>query len=944
MMDHLLTPRGRVLLCGAALAAGWWAAPVRAQTVDQEFEFANKLVEIGFADYAKKLMDEVVRKNPDQAGRAKIVKAEGFIAARKFAEAEAVISEFPAGDPKGDAIRLALGRGYYRIGDMEKARQTYTDFFSRFKTPPSDADLLKFYREASFQFSQMLQQAGDLRGAADAIGRVLSTNPGREVERSLRAEQAQLLVDFAQKAQGADRDKALADAAKICADIQWGGVDLWFGQSIITLANIELVKGNRPRAEELINRQYRDILRDIDKMFKEDPNLPVALNPFAGARFLVGQMYEQDGDAIVKDPAKKDQAVAAYGRAIGEFYNVFVKYGSSDWGPRAGVRASEVKAKLEGLGKKVDVDLGAHSEKIAETQLRLAGNLFIQRKFAEASVEYLRVVNAYPDAEASIRAMSQLIQCYMEQGDKLTARALIEYVVERFPGRPVAATAVLSVAGAAATKKDDAFAIEIYEQFLRGFPKHDQAGKILFFLGGQRRKAGDNEGANHYFQQIVDNLPQDQFYPQALRLIARSYYDLQQYDEAIAAFSKLVADIPPSPDRANAQFSLADCHVRKGDWVKAAAELETLISWLVPKNNPYAVSEDDRKRNRDLLERAVFQRANCYARMTEPADQVASFRERGMRGYEQFLQLFPQSEFAPKAMMGQGQIQLSLGQFDAAAKTFDQLAAKYPLSEEGKNALYSLARSAMEIGQFDQARLAFDKMVGNAANYKPDEFTRIGQLMIDAKLFDQALQAFRIVSENPQIQQTKDAPESRALLERALFGVGRANFERKNFEEAIKALEQLLKDYPRSGLFYEVRFLLGQAYAELGQFLNASQAMSEIFRLSKDPMQINQASLTLAGIQIKANDKAGALASFQRIALLTDPSKPEQRPFIQEALYRSIPLAIELGQFSEALENCDQYLQLFPTSDKVPEVRRWQADAKLRASTAAPAAPAGVTP
>lgn len=932
-----------ISLAGCCLALVMAAATARAQSVDQDFEFAQRLIERGFPDFANKLMQQVAAKHPDQAGRAKLVKAEGLISQRKFAEAEAVISELPAGDPKADAIRLALGRGYFRVGDMDRARAIYKGFFDQFKTPPSDPDLLKAYRDAAYQFAQMLQQAGDLAGAAEALGRIIATKPGREIERSLMAEQAQMLVDQAVKSSGAERTQLLDRAAKICGEIQWGGVDLWFGHSIITLANIELAKGNRARAQELITKQYRDILREIDKLIEEQ-NLSRALNPNAGARFLLGQMYEQDAEAAARDPAKKDEVIQALGRALNEYFNVFVKYGDSDWGPRAGIKANEVKARLESMGKTVNVDLGAHAEQAAATQMRLADNLFREKKFAEAAVEYLRVANAYPTADAAARALGFATQSYLELGDKLFARMVIQHIAERYSGRPAGATALLAAATTANNKKDSEFATEIYEAYLKGFPQHERAGMILFFLGNERRKAGDNEGANYYFQRIVDNYPKDQYYPQALRLIARSYYDLGDFEKAAAAYAKLVNDVPPSPERAAAQFSLADCYVRLQQWPKAAAELKTLIDWLTPTNNPYASTDADRERNRALLERAFFQRANVIARITAPADRVQQLRSAALQLYEQFLSQFPKSELAPKALMGLGQMQLALGQTDAAAQTFDRLAREYPQSEEGKNALFSLARSAMEIGQIEQARQAFRKMAQTPDRFSPDEFARIGQLMIDAKLYDEALEAFRIAAENPQILATKDTPASRAILERALFGVGSANFARGNYEEAVKALERLLQEYPRSGLFFEARFMLGEAYAALGNFLAASQSLSDIFRFANDPIQINRASMKLAEVQLRANDKAGALASYQRVALLSDPSKQEQRPFIQEALLKSVPLAMEIGRFKDAVESCDQFLQLFPTSDKVSDVRRMRAEAALQVSSAAGAPPAGSPP
>lgn len=943
-MPHILTHRSvRFPLVATCFVLGTLGLTAQAQSLDQEFDFASKLVDNGFPDFANKLMESIVRKYPDQAGRAMIIKAEGFIAARKFADAEAIIRELPAGDAKADTIRLALANGYYRTGDIDKARRIYQEFFARFEQPPTDQDLLKFYRDSSYRFSQMLRLSGDFGGAAAAIGRVLATGPETEVARSMMAEQAQLLVDQAGKSSGDDRNRLLEQAEKICRDIQWGGADLWFGQSVVTLANIELLRGNQQQAEDMLTRQYGEILREIDRLIAEQ-KVSNAMNPLAGARFLLGEIYQNNANAALQDPERRDEAISQLGKALKEYYNVFVKYGDSDWGPDAGVRANAVKTQLESMGKTVNIDLGEQqAEKASATQFRLADNLFRQRQFPNAIAEYLRALNSYPETAASVRSLGFLIQSYIETGDQLTARAVGEYTAERFAGKSDAANAMLSAASIANGKNDEPLATFFYELFLQHFPKHERAGTILFYLGSQRLKAGDKEGANHYFQRIVDAYPSDQYYPQALRVIARGAYDLQRYDQAAAAYAKLVHDIPPSPDRASAQYSLADCYMRQTNWVQAAAEFETLIGWLAPKGNPYANTPEDREKNAGVLERAIFQRATSYSRMTEPASQLADFRERGMRGFEQFLKLFPQSELAPKALMGEGQIQLSVNQFDAAAKTFDRLAEQYPNSEEGKNALFSLARSAMEIGQFDQARMAFEKMVANQNNYKPEEFTRIGQLMIDAKLFDQALQAFRIVSENPQIQATKETPESRALLERALYGVGRANFEGKKYEEAIKALEALLRDYPRTGLFFESRFMLGQAYAELGNFRASSESLSEIFRFAKDPVQIDLASMKLAEVQLKANDKPGALASYQRIALLSDPNNPDQRAFIHDALLASIPLAMELLHFKDAMDSCDQFLKLYPTSDKVQEVRRHRAEANLKYSTSA-AAMSGASP
>lgn len=912
------------------LLAAPWALPLPgfAQAVDQEFTFATSLVEWGFPDLANKVMDAVVRLHPDQAGRAKIVKAESFIAARKFPEAEALAKELPANDPKADAIQLAIARGYFRFGQLDKAREIYNAFFQKYQTTPTDPDLLKFFRDSAYTYSQMLKSAGDLKGAADALGKVLLTHPDKEVARTIMADRADLLIAMARKSPESERNGYLDEALKLCKEIQWGGTDAAFGQSIVTMAVIEMTRGNTEKAKSLINKEYKDILTAIDEQLKE-MGTP-GQSPVAGSRFLMGEIYLKQADALAGDDARKDERIKALAAALGEFYNVFVKYGDSDWGPEAGVKATTVKGQLESLGKKVNIDLGDYAEKAAATQFRLADNLYRQRDFSSAIREYIKAINAYPQSSTAITALGSLMACYAETSEALMLKAVAEYTSERFAGRPEAANALLSIASAYVTRKDDATALYLYELYLKGFPKHEKAGTILYYLGSQRKKAGDQDGANSFFMRIVENYPADQYYPKALTQMAWGYHQSGNFDKALIGFQKLVGDdIPASPDKATAQFTLADCYVRLGKWPEAEAELAKLIGWLAPKNNPFGVTPEDATKNKALLEKAAFQRANCFARMNEPADQIPAYRERGLKAYDQFVQLFPQSDLAPKALMGKGQIQLGTKQFDAAAKTFDELAAKFPNSDEGKNALYSLARSAMEIGQHEQAQAAFEKMMGNAGIYKPDEFTRIGQLMIDAKLYDEALRAFSQVTENPAIKDAPDVPENRALLERALYGRGSALFARKSYAESVDSLAQFTNRYPRSGLFFEVHTLLGEAHGEMGNVGQASLVIGEIFRFSKDQAQINQASMKLAQIQLKGGDKKGALASYQRIALLSDPNKPEQRPLIEEAILASLPLSKELGLWKDVLDSCDQYLQLFPTGAKVSEVRRARAEANL---------------
>ena len=902
------------------------AAP--ASEVDREFEFASGLVRIGFPDFADKVVQQVLKLHPDQKDRAKLIQAEILISRAKFSEAEELVKTMGVGNSKAQAISLAVANGYYRVGETEKAKALYNDFFKQYDKVPTDPDLLRFYQESSYQFGQMLELAGDIDGAIKSYSRVLSASTDKGTVRRLQAEVADLYVRQASKVPFEQKEKLLVEAKKLCETIQWGGLDIWFGQSIITMANIDLVRGDKNAAQKTL-RANMDILKEIDKFIKEQ-DMPMSISPMAGARFLLGQLYQEQGEAA-SGKSDKQEAIDLLVKALTEYYNVFAKYSESDWGPQAGLHIKEVEQKLQALGKTVKpVDLGAYSVQAAAAQFKLADSLYRQKKYKEAIDEYLRNLNQFPESDASVSALVNLARCYADMDDKLLFNMITQYLAERFKNKPTAAMGLLSFGKYYFDKKDEPMYMSIYDLYLKSFPTHEKAAAVLFMLAGLEKEAGDQAASDAFLKRIVDQYPNDQYFTKALSLLAWTSFASSNYAMAVKGFTAFVKESQPSPERAQAQISLADSYRLQGQFKEALPEYETVIQWLAPKNNPYATSTADAQKTAEILERAVFQRGYCQSRIKDPPEAVADYRAKAIKAFDQFVSLFPQSKMASKAMNQKGTIQLELGQFDAAAKTFDELAQKYPSSDEGKNALFSLARSAIEIKQYGQAKSAFEKMLKGGGAYSPDEFARLGQMMLDAGLYPEAIQAF---------QRVAGVTEERTLLERSLFGLGKSYYELKNYDQAIAALEELMTKYPKSGLFYDAKFTLGGAYRVTGKLDEAYQVMSDVLKYADKPLLINQASYELGTIQKDRKETQAAVASFQRVALLADPKQEDLRPVIEASIMQSIALFMEMQMYQEAQESCDQYTSIFPSGSKVKEVRDLKAQAKLKAAQAPAPAP-----
>lgn len=915
------------LACSVAilLVPGYRAS---GQTLDDDVNFASGLIEWGFSDYALKLADTLLAANPGAADRVNLIRAQSLISSRKFADAEALLAKFPEGSTKADAIRLALANAYYATGEMEKAQQIYNDFFKRFTEKPSDPDLLRFYRDAAYRYAVMLERAGDLPGALSAYDRVLTTDPEKDVQRRVKTDQAQILLKLTQANHQGKRDEYAAKTRKMIEDIQWGGIDLWFGQSIITLANLELVYNDEEKAQKAI-KNNRDILTQIDKLI-EDNGMSKGLSPMAGARFLSGEISQRAAERA-QAANNNEEALKQYAAALSEFYNVFVQYGESEVGPVAGVRAQTIKDILESkYGRKVNIDLGARADEAAATTFRLGDTLFRERKYAEAVVNYLKSINQFPELDITINALGNLILAYAQQDDYLMARTVASYVAERFAGRPDGATALLAAGKLYVDKNQPALYTELYEHYLKAHPQHDRVGTILFYLSTERKKAGDEAGAAAYLRRIIDNYPQDQYYPRALNQVAWSFYSAKDYESAVTYFRRLIKETEAGPTQAQAQFNLADSLTRLDRIGEAASEYSTLIKWLSAAGPHQGSTPADKTKAQDLLEKASFQLAVCLTRITEPADRVPAFREQAIKAYDLFVQKFAQSDLAPRALNGKGTVLLELKRFDDATRTFDELSVKYPSSEEGKNALFSLARAAMEIKQYDQGVAAFNRMMADAQRYQPEEFIRLGAMMGEAGYAKEAIAAYQEVQikigklpEDAQVAQ-------RPLIERAFFGSAQAFFTAGQYEAAVKAANDLLTRFPQSGLFYETKFIQGEALRELKQYPEAVLALNDVFRFATDSALINRATVKLAETQRQHGSLTDALASYQRLALLSDRTKPENLPLIEDAMLASIEISAELGRYPDVIQNADDYNQLFPQGRHLEVVRKARAEAIVK--------------
>lgn len=924
---------GFVVILAATSAS---AADEQTET-QQELKFASDLIKFRFPDYAQKAMDRLIAKYPDAKAEAAKVRVEIMTARGKFDDAEAFLKTLPAGVPETIVMQLALGDQYYAWQRMKDAQRIYENFFKQYPQGPP-AQVARLYGESAYKFAQMLVLSGDLANAVDAYRRVLACPlNSTDTERRVKTEMAELMLRVAGlPATAADKKKALLEEAiRTCNDVQWKGTDLWFAKTVVILAHAHLVNGKKDLARKAIN-DYMSMLNDVDKMLKETGS--ENLSPMAECKFLLGSLSEEEGREKVKNEATRQEGVTLLKQSLSPLYTVALKYPASTWAPEARRRAESAADLLESLGFKVNRP-SVNSNQLVSEQLKQARVMFQNNDFRNAAQKYQEVIGMTDDFKGVPWAVSELARSYVEINDAPYARAMTEYLAERFSQTTnryeEAGNALLAVAALHEERRATLKADEVYELYFASYPDHSKAPAIMFRQGEAALRASNTVSAVRYYQHILDNYPKNRVYPDALSRMAYMLVSQGDYTNAIPHLTNYIAQVYAGPEMVASRQRLADAYRSAGMTIPALNEYVRLIKMITQDGAKYQETAEDAVRVKRVYEHTLYSRAQCYAKLREPASQVALYQQKAVEGYEAFMKEFPKSAMAPAALGAMGTLNFLLNKSDEAGKCFDRLVREYPESDQAKNTVFVRADALMQMGEKDKAVKVYAEMLKNARAFTPGQFLRAGRVLLEAREYEAAKGLFA------EAMKSQDVP----LLQAGTMGYAQALGGAGELEASVNVYTNFLAKYAKSGYVIEVNLALSRAYAELAKralpdtarakpyFEKAYVAMGKVRQYAREPDVLVSADYEMALIQLMQEDKMGAMASFVKILDFADYTNMKVRPVAEKAFEAALPLMKELGRFKDMIEASETYLKQFPQGQFVSKARQSRDDAKTRLAT-----------
>ena len=911
--------------CVLFLAQG---IPLRAEEARDEFRdevlFVSGLLRLGFPDYADRILRDVERRFPGREEELRPVQAEKLMAQGNFAQAEALVRQIPRDTTAGQEARLTLGNYYFTAGEVEKARALYDDFFNQFRDRiPEDPGLLRAYREAAFRLGHMLAQAQEYTAAIESIERLLKTRLEADYERRVLLQKARWLIALARQGNKA----RLSEVDSVIDQVQFGG-QAWVARGEVIRAEAAYLAGRKEDALNML-RNVRPIVNTVDEAYRRERR--AGDSPKAGEHYVRGLILLDEAIELAnaaRDEASRNAAKQAMSRALSQFERIRRTYAEGPYGADAILQFNRgmevVNTVLEGQVTGAAAEAAISPQQAAQF-FRAADNLHRRGEHEAAIREYLDVLNRHPETAMSPRALMNVARSYAALGDELSAKMTIDYLAERFANHEDTPNAVLLLARDFRTEQKEPLFIHAYRSFARHLPDHARAPLVLLTMWEFSENTGDLRAAEEYLEMLQRDHRGSAQYLSVLNRIGRRAFEAADFAAARDAFGELGDIMPESYEKANALLVAGSSSLQLGEYEGAARLFARVVRALDTEDrrtNPYFRNPEQAPQVQLVLEQAQLQLGLAFSRMREPEENIPRFRAMAVRSFRDFQEKFPESPLMPQAMLGEGTVLLQLDQVDEATRVFEALARRYPDSQEGKDSLITLANAAMQAGQVELARDAVQRMADDPRRYGPDQLSVVAESMRENRFFEEAIALYETVRERA---------EDPGILEFALFGLGEAYLETGDCARAAEAIEALFELNPRTGRFFDAKFIAARAHRDCENFPAANRALRDIIDLTRDRVVKKQADLELAIVQEAAGNLERAFSAYQLIALHPNPAAdPPMRDPVRTGILKCIEIGMELAFYEDVLEYTEQFLRQFPNDERTSWVRDMERRARLR--------------
>jgi tetratricopeptide (TPR) repeat protein len=390
----------------------------------------------------------------------------------------------------------------------------------------------------------------------------------------------------------------------------------------------------------------------------------------------------------------------------------------------------------------------------------------------------------------------------------------------------------------------------------------------------------DYPSATAYAKQLLEEHPNSELKPLALKNLGYAALSSENTDMAIKYFQKLLfehgnynqkisqgvledlATLMPPRDFSSL---LKDFKLKYPD---TNIELENLAynagrdSYLLDKNYPEAVEQlslyiQNYPQGKYYYEALLF-RGECFAELGQ--------NNKALSDFEAVYTGSAPSEQKNKAIINAAQLQLKLKRFEEAIALYEKAIDQVDNPIEKQPLLIGLSQAYMEQKNYRQASRLFQELLENAklTTYSKNRIS----VMLGNALYHQGLRdsAFRIFQRVEAESQNIFGAESQYMMARIYL-------DNKQYEACRKAVLSMKEKYqPYTAWRARAFIVLARYYIALGERFQAMETLKSIIRNADDASVIDEAKVYLQ--EIENNQTLGAAPAEETNAKETGKKEP----------------------------------------------------------------------
>lgn len=441
------------------------------------------------------------------------------------------------------------------------------------------------------------------------------------------------------------------------------------------------------------------------------------------------------------------------------------------------------KGKYQTAIEKASQVLEFHPEsKYVDDALYIIGRSFYHTgEFSKAETKFREILATYPDSKYAEEAVFYLGKTRYWKEDYVGARESFERIDSISDDDDLRSESMFMLGEILYTQKEWERSVSVYSEYLDEYEGGDRAGEIQFKIGESYFALEDYESAKSAFLEVLDVKADDSLDFQAMFRAGECYYILEHADSGLQIFDDL-ADDDKNYDH------MADLHIQQARGIAILGDLQSAMETYHKTIEEYPRSEQAavafyrlgtifQDEFNDLDSAKAMYDSSTAAKSTSSVSKLAVSKSADIAKLDAYRS-GKSAESIEEAVESQfllAELYLNeLNQPDSAVNEFEILIDSFPDSKYAPQALLALGWVQENIRDNpDSAETLYRKMLDEypSSDFVPDVLTKLG-IDSDTTIYDYA--------------------------ERRYFEAERLLFSDSDYETANEIFQSIVDDFPES--------------------------------------------------------------------------------------------------------------------------------------------------